>query len=166
MTVFPVCRSVALKVATASSRAETLPISSAAVRPAPAGRSHSVGRDRTRQRSRPSGRRRAAPRSARRWTPVFLRLESGLRTASGCRRRGHRTRDRRRRRLPARRCRGPSLLHSGLFCSWPCYSQSPSRRSRRSTLTLYLASTWIAPVLIAITFHEAAHAYAAQALRQ
>jgi Zn-dependent protease len=31
-------------------------------------------------------------------------------------------------------------------------------------LTLYLASTWIAPVLIAITFHEAAHAYAAQAL--
>ena len=31
-------------------------------------------------------------------------------------------------------------------------------------MTLYLASTWIAPVLIAITFHEAAHAYAAQAL--
>ena len=31
-------------------------------------------------------------------------------------------------------------------------------------MTLYLASTWIAPVLIAITFHEAAHAYAAHAL--
>jgi Zn-dependent protease len=27
--------------------------------------------------------------------------------------------------------------------------------------TLYTASTWILPVLIAITFHEAAHAYAA-----
>ena len=26
---------------------------------------------------------------------------------------------------------------------------------------LYTASTWILPVLIAITFHEAAHAYAA-----
>src|ERR1700747_3693421 len=51
---------------------------------APAGRSHSVGHDRTRQRSLPPGRRRAAPRSARRWTPVFLRLESGLRTASRC----------------------------------------------------------------------------------
>ena len=61
--------------------------SSAVVRPAPAGRSHSVGHDRTRQRSRSPHRRRAAPRSARRWTPVFLRLESGLRTASGCRRR-------------------------------------------------------------------------------
>jgi hypothetical protein len=31
--------------------------------------------------------RRAALRLARRWTPVFLRLESGLRTASRCRRR-------------------------------------------------------------------------------
>lgn len=27
--------------------------------------------------------------------------------------------------------------------------------------TLYTASTWVLPVLIAITFHEAAHAYAA-----
>ena len=31
-------------------------------------------------------------------------------------------------------------------------------------MSLYLASTWIVPVLIAITFHEAAHAYAAHAL--
>jgi Zn-dependent protease len=31
-------------------------------------------------------------------------------------------------------------------------------------LTLYLTSTWILPVLLAITFHEAAHAYAAYAL--
>ena len=31
-------------------------------------------------------------------------------------------------------------------------------------LTLYLVSTWILPVLVAITFHEAAHAYAAYAL--
>ena len=27
--------------------------------------------------------------------------------------------------------------------------------------TIYSASTWIVPILIAITFHEAAHAYAA-----
>jgi Zn-dependent protease len=27
--------------------------------------------------------------------------------------------------------------------------------------TLYTASTWIAPILIAITFHEAAHAFTA-----
>jgi hypothetical protein len=27
--------------------------------------------------------------------------------------------------------------------------------------TFYSASTWIVPILIAITFHEAAHAYAA-----
>jgi Zn-dependent protease len=27
--------------------------------------------------------------------------------------------------------------------------------------TIYTASTWIVPILIAITFHEAAHAYAA-----
>jgi hypothetical protein len=31
-------------------------------------------------------------------------------------------------------------------------------------LTSYLVSTWILPVLVAITFHEAAHAYAAYAL--
>jgi Zn-dependent protease len=31
-------------------------------------------------------------------------------------------------------------------------------------LTLYLTSTWILPVLVAITFHEAAHAYVAYAL--
>ena len=31
-------------------------------------------------------------------------------------------------------------------------------------MSLYLASTWIVPVLIAITFHETAHAYAAHAL--
>src|SRR3546814_14371116 len=68
--------------------------SSAAVRPAPAGRSHSVGRDPARRRSRPRGRRRAAPRPARRWTPAFLRLEPGLRSASGCRRRCSRTPDR------------------------------------------------------------------------
>jgi hypothetical protein len=71
--------------------------SSIVVRHAPAGRSHAVGHARTRQRSRPPGRRRAAPRPARRWTPVFLRLESGLRTASRCRRRGHRKPDRPRR---------------------------------------------------------------------
>ena len=34
-----------------------------------------------------SGRRRAVPRSARRWTPAFLRLEPGARTASRFRRR-------------------------------------------------------------------------------
>jgi hypothetical protein len=28
--------------------------------------------------------------------------------------------------------------------------------------TLYTASTWVLPVLIAINFHEAAHAYAAE----
>jgi len=31
-------------------------------------------------------------------------------------------------------------------------------------VTPYLVSTWILPVLVAITFHEAAHAYAAYAL--
>ncbi len=31
-------------------------------------------------------------------------------------------------------------------------------------MTLYLVSTWILPALVAITFHEAAHAYAAYAL--
>src|SRR5262249_20583494 len=35
----------------------------------------SVGHDRTRQRSRPPGRGQEAPRAARRWTPLFLRLE-------------------------------------------------------------------------------------------
>jgi non-specific serine/threonine protein kinase len=50
-------------------------------------RSHSVGRDRTREQSRSSGHRQAVPRSGRRWSPAFLRLGSGLRTASRCRRR-------------------------------------------------------------------------------
>ena len=27
--------------------------------------------------------------------------------------------------------------------------------------TIYMASTWVIPILVAITFHEAAHAYAA-----
>ena len=31
-------------------------------------------------------------------------------------------------------------------------------------ISLYTASIWIIPILIAITFHEAAHAYAARAL--
>src|SRR5205085_2139957 len=54
---------------------------------APAGRPHSVGHDRPRQRRRPPGRPRAAPRAARRRTPVLLLPEPDPRTASGCRRR-------------------------------------------------------------------------------
>ena len=87
MIVFPLRRSFGFKAATASSRVETLPMF---VRSRPSrtrwtislswARSDST----TKSTARPW---RAAPRSARRWTPVFLRLESGLRTASGRRRR-------------------------------------------------------------------------------
>ena len=87
MIVFPLIRLVGLKAATASSRVETLPMF---VRSRPSRTrwtiSLSWARSDSTTKSTP-GRRRAAPRAARRWTPVFLRLESGLRTASRCRRR-------------------------------------------------------------------------------
>ena len=66
MIVFPLLRLVGLKAATASSRVETLPMFVRS-RPSRTRRTiHPVGHDRTRQRSRPPNRRRAAPRAARR----------------------------------------------------------------------------------------------------
>jgi hypothetical protein len=55
MIVFPLIRSVGFKAATASSRVETLPMFVRSRPSRTAGRSHSVGHDLTRQRSRPPG---------------------------------------------------------------------------------------------------------------
>jgi len=45
-----------------------------------------------------------------------------------------------------------------------CIEDAGSGAAKGGRLTAYLVSTWILPVLVAITFHEAAHAYAAYAL--
>src|SRR5215470_2851327 len=79
MIVFPARRSVGLKAATASSRAETLPMF---VRSRPSRTRWTISLSWARSDTRTkSSRRWAAPRSGRRWSPAFLRLGSGLRTA-------------------------------------------------------------------------------------
>src|SRR5215210_5938897 len=44
---------------------------------------------------------------------------------------------------------------------WPAIYQPPEEITLELSGFLYTASTWAIPILVAITFHEAAHAYAA-----
>ena len=86
--LFPLIRSVVLKAATALQRVAMLPVfrpQSSVTHPLDdLTRLGAIGHENKVDRRAVAG---AAPRLARRWSPVFLRIESGLRTAARCRRR-------------------------------------------------------------------------------